>query len=81
MKSWLKDSRVEIYSNHHDGKSVVTEKFIRTLKKIYRYLTSISKNEYIGIINVANKYNSTYHRTIEMPLMLEIIVKILNLKL
>ena len=81
MKSWLKDNRVEIYSNHHDGKSVVTEKFIRTLKKIYRYLTSISKNEYIGIINVANKYNSAYHRTIEMPLMLEIIVKILNLKL
>ena len=37
-----------MYSTHSEGKSVVTERFIRTLKtKIYKYMTSISKNVYI----------------------------------
>ena len=44
MKSWLQDSDIEMYSTHNEGKSVVAEKFIRTLKiKIYKYMTSISK--------------------------------------
>ena len=44
MKSWLRDSDIEMYSTHNEGKSVVAEKFIRTLKiKIYKYMTSISK--------------------------------------
>ena len=33
MKSWLQDD-MEMYSAHNKGKSVVTERFIRTLKKI-----------------------------------------------
>ena len=38
-----------MYSTHSEGKSVITETFIRTLKnKIYKYMTSISKNVYIG---------------------------------
>ena len=37
-----------MYSTHHEVKSVVAERFIRTLKKkIYKYITSISKNVYI----------------------------------
>ena len=37
-----------MYSTHNEGKSVVAERFIRTLKsKIYKYMTSISKNVYI----------------------------------
>ena len=48
MKSWLEKSSIEIYSTHNEGKSVVAERFIRTLKnKIYKYVTSISKNVYI----------------------------------
>ena len=44
FKKWLKDNDVEIYSIHNKGKSVVAERFIRTLKtKIYKYMTSISK--------------------------------------
>ena len=47
MKSWKND--IKIYSTHNEGKSVVTEKLIRTLKnKIYKYVTSISKYEYIN---------------------------------
>ena len=33
---------------HNEGKSVLTERFIRTLKnKIYKYMTSIPKNVHI----------------------------------
>ena len=39
-----------MYSTYNEGKSVVAERFIRTLnRKIYRYMTSISKNVYIDI--------------------------------
>ena len=39
---------IEMYSTHNEGKSAVAERFIRTLKnKIYRYMTSISKDTYI----------------------------------
>ena len=42
FKKWLKDNDIEIYSTHSEGKSVVAERYIRTLKtKIYKYMTSI----------------------------------------
>ena len=48
FKRWLKDNNIEMYSTHNKEKSVVAERFIRTLKaKIYKYTTSISKNVYI----------------------------------
>ena len=57
-----------MYSAHNEGKSVVTERFIRTLKnKIYKYMTSISQNVYIDKLNdIVNEYNNTFHRTIKM---------------
>ena len=37
MKSWLEKNDIEMYSTHNEGKSVVAERFIRTLEnKIYR---------------------------------------------
>ena len=67
MKLWLQDNDIEIYWTHNEGKSVVAERFIRTLKnKIYKYTTSISKNVYINKLeDTVNKYN-TYHSTIKM---------------
>ena len=55
-------------STHNDEKSVVAERFIRTLKnKTYKYLTSISKKMYIEKIDdVVDKYNNTYLIAIEM---------------
>ena len=48
FKKWLKDSDIERYSIHNKGKFVVAERFIRTLQtKIYKYMTSVSKNVYI----------------------------------
>ena len=57
-----------MYPTHNEGKSVVAERFIRTLKnKIYKYITSISKNVYIDKLDdIVNEYNNTYHRTIKM---------------
>ena len=47
MKSWLEKNEIEMYSKYNKGKSVVAERFIRTLKsRIYKYMTSISKNVY-----------------------------------
>ena len=48
MKSWLVKIDIEMYSTHNEGKSVVAERLIRTLKnKIFKYMTSISQNVYI----------------------------------
>ena len=57
-----------MYSTLNEGKSVVAERFIRTLKnKIYKYINSISKNVYIDKLDdIVNEYNNTYHRTIKM---------------
>ena len=45
FKKWLNDNDIEMYSIPNEGKSVVSERFIRTLKsKIYKYMTAISKN-------------------------------------
>ena len=53
---------------HNEGKSVITERFIRTLKnKNYEYMTSISKNVYIDKLDdIVKKYNNTYHSAIKM---------------
>ena len=48
IKSWLQENIIYMHSSHNEGKSVVTENFITTLKnKIYKYMTSVSKNVYI----------------------------------
>ena len=57
-----------MYSTHNEEKSVVAERFIRTLKnKIYKYITSMSKNVYIDKLDtIVNEYNKTCHSTIKM---------------
>ena len=57
-----------MYSIHSEGKSVVAERFIKALKnKIYKYMTSISKNVYIDKLeDIVDEYNNAYHKTIKM---------------
>ena len=77
----LKDKDIEIYSIQNEGKSVVAERFIKTLKnKIYKYMTAISKNVYIDKLDdIVNEYNNTYHRTIKMkPVILNIKIFLLK---
>ena len=61
MKSWLQDNDIEMYSSHNEGKSVVTERFIRTLKsKIYKSMTLLSENVFIDKLHdIVNKCNNT----------------------
>ena len=68
FKKWLQDNDIVMYSLNNEGKSVVAERFIRTLKsKIYKYKTSISKNVYIDKLDdIVDEYNNTYHTTIKM---------------
>ena len=57
-----------MYSTNNEGKSVVAERFIRTLKnKIYKHMTAISKNIYFNVLgDIVDEYNNTYHKTIKM---------------
>ena len=57
-----------MYSIHNEGKSVVAERFIRTLKtKIYKYMTSVLKNVYIDKLDdIVGEYNNTYLGSIKM---------------
>ena len=68
FKKQLRDNNIEMYSTNNEAKSVIAERFIRTLKnKIYKYMTSISKNVYIDKLDdIAKKYNNTYHNSIKM---------------
>ena len=57
-----------MYSKFNEGKSDVTERFIRTLKnKIYKHMTVISKIDYFNVLDdIVDEYNNTYHKTINM---------------
>ena len=69
FKKWLKDNNIiEMYSIHNEGKPVVAERFIGTLKtKICKYMTLVLKNEYIDKLDdIVDEFNNTYHRTIKM---------------
>ena len=57
-----------MYSTNNAGKSVIAERFIKTLKnKIYKYMTSVSKNVHIDKLDdIVKKYNNTYHTSIKM---------------
>ena len=68
FKDFLKINNIEMYSTYNEGKSVVAERFIRTLKsKIFKHMTAISKNVYFDVLdNIVNKYNNTVHKTIKM---------------
>ena len=57
-----------MYLIHNEGKSVVTERFIWTLKNnIFKHMAAVSKNVHFDVLdNIVNKYNNTVHRTIKM---------------
>ena len=70
FKRFLKINNIEMYSTYNEGKSVVAERFIRTLKnKIFKHMTAISKNVYFDVLaTIVDKYNTTVHKTIKMKL-------------
>ena len=68
FEKWLSDNDINMYSTYNEGKSVVAERFIRTLKnKLYKHMTGTGKNVYYDVLDdIVNKYNNTKHSTIKM---------------
>ena len=68
FEKWLSDNDINMYSMYNEGKSVVAERFIRTLKnKLYKHMTATSKNVYYNVLDdIVNEYNNTKHSTIKM---------------
>ena len=68
FEKWLSGNDIIMNSTYNEGKSVVAERFIRTLKnKLYKHMTATGKNVYYDVLDgVVNKYNNTKHSTIKM---------------
>ena len=68
FKKWFSDNDIIMYLTYNEGKSVVAERFVRTLKnKLCKHMTATGKNVYYDVLdNVVNKYNNTKHSTIKM---------------
>ena len=68
FKDFLKINNIEMYSTYNERKSVVAERFIKTLKNmIFKHMTAVSKSIYFDLLDdIANKCNITVHRTIKI---------------
>ena len=68
FKKSLSDNGIIMYSTYNEGKSVVAERFIRTIKnKLHKHMTAIHKNVYYDVLDdIVNEYNNTKHSTIKM---------------
>ena len=68
FKKLLSGNDIEMYSTYNESKSVVAERFTRTLKnKLYKHMTATCKNVYYNILdNIVSRYNNTKHSTIKM---------------
>ena len=68
FKKWLSDNDIIMYSTFNEGKSVVAERFIRTLKnKLYKHMTATGKTVYYDVLDdIVNECNNTKHNTIKM---------------
>ena len=61
----MQDNDIEMYLTHNEGKCIVAERFITTFKnKIYKYMTSMSKNLYIFNSGIKNE-NTLNHELAE----------------
>ena len=67
MQKWLVDNDVLMYSTNNKGKSVVDERFIKTLKcKIYKVMTANDNKSYLSYFNKSvDYYDNSYHCSAE----------------
>ena len=68
FKRCLSRNNIIMYSNYNEGKSVVAERFIKTLtNKLYKHMTATGKNVYYDVLDdIVNEYNNTKHNTIKI---------------
>ena len=62
MQKWLDNNDILMYSTYNEGKSVIAERFIRTLKgKIYKKMTVRNSCPYLDYLEkLVDKYNNTF---------------------
>ena len=79
FKLFLKINNIEMYSTFNEGKPVVPERFIRTLKNFFNHMAVVSKNIYFDVLDdIVNKYNNAVHRTITMNSLRLLLILMLN---
>ena len=68
FKNWLKNEGIDMYLTYNEGKSVVAERFVRTLKnKLYKHMTSVGKDVYYDVLdNTVKKDNDSVNKSIGM---------------
>ena len=68
FKRFLKINSIEMYSTYNERKSVVAERFIRTLRnETFKHMTTVSKNIYFDVLDDnVDKHNNTIRRSIKM---------------
>ena len=62
MQEWLDNNGILMYSTLNEGKSVIAERFIKTLKaKIYKIMAANYNKSYLPYLNkLVDQYNNTY---------------------
>ena len=52
IQEWLDNNDILMYSTHNEDKSVIAERFVKTLKaKIYRKMTANDSKSYLSYLN------------------------------
>ena len=76
MQEWLDNNYILMYSTHNEGNSVITERFIKTLKaKIYKKFTTNDRKSHLSYLNkLVDQYNNTYHHSINKNILMLIIL-------
>ena len=76
MQEWLENNYMLMYSTHNEGKSVIAERFIKTLKaKIYKKMTVNDSKSYLGYLNkLVDQYNKTYYHSINEKLLIIMLI-------
>ena len=75
IQEWLDNNDILTCSKHNEGKSVIAERFIKTLKaKIYKKITANDRKIHLSYLPKADQYNNTYHHSINKKLLMLIIL-------
>ena len=63
LQEWLDNKDILMYSTHNEGKSVIAERLIKTLKaEIDKAMTANDSKSYLSYLNkFVDQYNNTYH--------------------
>ena len=67
MQEWLENNDILMYSPHNEGKSVIADKFIKTLTFIiYKKMTANNSKSYLPYLNkLVDQYDNYYHHSIK----------------